>query len=109
MSPSLSIAANLSPDICQKLAIEVLSKPKPVSHLATEHQVSRKFVYRQGNKAAVALTECFEPSIPDDESGPSITAWNLLRPLQRKSMKLKTCPGLRLDSMMKSFKVRNLS
>jgi hypothetical protein len=67
MSPSLSIAANLSPDIRQKLAIEMLSKSKPVSHLATDHQVSRKFVYRQGNKAAVALTECFEPSIPDDE------------------------------------------
>jgi hypothetical protein len=47
-------------------AIEVLSKSKPVSHLATEHQVSRKFVYQQVNKAEVALTECFEPSIPDD-------------------------------------------
>jgi site-specific recombinase XerD len=53
MSPSLSIAANLSPDIRQRLAIEVLSKSKPVSHLAAEHQVSRKFVYRQVNKAAV--------------------------------------------------------
>jgi hypothetical protein len=67
MSPSLSIAANLSPIIRQKLAIEVLAKSKPVSNLAAEHQVSRKFVYQQSNKAAVALTECFDPSTPDDQ------------------------------------------
>jgi hypothetical protein len=33
----------------------------------TEHQVSRKFLHQQGNKAKKALTECFVPSIPDDE------------------------------------------
>jgi hypothetical protein len=66
MSPSLSIAANLSSVVRQRLAIEVLAMKKPVSDLAAEHQVSRKFVYRQVNKAEVALSECFEPSIPDD-------------------------------------------
>ena len=67
MSPSPSIAASLPPDFRQKLSIEVLSKSKPVSHLAREHQVSRKFLYQQGNKAKQALTECFEPSTPDDQ------------------------------------------
>jgi hypothetical protein len=67
MSPSLSIAANLSPIIRQKLAIEVLAKSKPVSDLAAEHPVSRKFMYRQVNKAEVALLTCFEPSISDDQ------------------------------------------
>lgn len=67
MSPSLSIAASLSPDIRQKLAIEVLSKSKSITHLATEHQVSRKFLHQQGNKAKKALTECFETTTPDHE------------------------------------------
>jgi hypothetical protein len=63
MSPSLSIAANLSPIIRQKLAIEVLAMKKPVSDLAAEHQVSRKFLYRQFNKAEVALSQCFEDTV----------------------------------------------
>lgn len=67
MSSSLSVAASLPPDIRQKLAIEVLSKSKPISHLATENQVSRKFLHHQGIKAKKALAECFEPSTPDDE------------------------------------------
>lgn len=57
MSPSPSIAASLPPDFHQKLSIEVLSKSKPVSHLAREHRVSRKFLYQQGNKAKQALAE----------------------------------------------------
>jgi len=61
MSPILSVAASLAPDIRSQLAIEVLAKTKPISHLATEHQVSRKFVYDQGDKAKMALKESFEP------------------------------------------------
>jgi len=67
MSPSLSVAASLPPDIRQKLAIEVLAKSKPVSHLATENQVSRKFLHLQGLKAKKALLECFEATTPDHE------------------------------------------
>ena len=67
MSPSLSVATSLPPDIRQKLAIEVLAKSKPVSHLATEHQVSRKFLYHQGHKAKMALNESFESTAPDNE------------------------------------------
>jgi len=44
------------------LAIEVLSKAEPISHLATQHQVSRKFLYQQGHKADEALDEVFSSS-----------------------------------------------
>lgn len=65
-SPS-SVAANLAPQTRQKIAIEALAKSKPISHLAAEHQVSRKFVYQQGNKAKLALNESFEPTSPDNQ------------------------------------------
>ena len=67
MSQNPSVAASLPPDFRQKLSIEVLSKSKTVSHLAREHRVSRKFLHQQGNKARKALTECFEPNIPDND------------------------------------------
>jgi len=46
----------------KSLAIEVLSKAEPISHLATQHQVSRKFLYQQGHKADEALDEVFSSS-----------------------------------------------
>jgi hypothetical protein len=55
MSPVQSVAANLSSDARQKLAIEVLAKSQPVSQLAAAHQVSRKFLYEQGQKAKTAM------------------------------------------------------
>jgi len=57
-----SVAASLPPDIRQDIAIQVLSKSKPVSQVAAEHQVSRKFIYQQGHKAQLALDESFAPS-----------------------------------------------
>ena len=44
-----------------------MAKTKPVSQLAAEHQVSRKFVYQQGQKAKAALDEVFEPKASEDE------------------------------------------
>ena len=67
MSPTLSVAASLSPDIRQDIGIQVLARSQPISHLATTHQVSRKFVYQQGGKAQQALDESFAPSQGDDE------------------------------------------
>ncbi len=66
MSPSQSVAARLSPDTRQKLAIEVLAKSQPVSQLAAEHQVSRKFVYEQGQKAKTAMDATFERTSSDN-------------------------------------------
>lgn len=67
MSSSSSVAATLRPDTRQQIAIEVLAKSKPISHLATDYKVSRKFVYEQSNKAKLALDDAFEPTIPDEQ------------------------------------------
>ena len=67
MSPTLSIAASLSPDIRQDIGIQVLSGTQPISHLAAAHQGSRKFIYQQGDKAQRSLDESFAPSAGNDE------------------------------------------
>ena len=67
MSPSFSVAASLSPNIRQEIGIQVLARSQPISQLATTHQVSRKFIYQQGNKAQRSLDESFVPTPADDE------------------------------------------
>jgi hypothetical protein len=67
MSPVLSIAASLSPNVRQDIGIQVLSRSQPISHIAATHQVSRKFVYQQGDKAQQALDASFAPSQGDDD------------------------------------------
>ncbi|MEL6385490.1 MAG: hypothetical protein AAFQ89_24125, partial [Cyanobacteria bacterium J06626_18] len=67
MTPALSIAASLSPGVRQDIGIQVLSRSQPISHIAATHQVSRKFVYQQGDKAQQALDESFAPSQGDDD------------------------------------------
>jgi hypothetical protein len=44
-----------------------LSKSKPITRLAQEYQVSRKFVRVQSDKAKAALSQSFEPTPPDDQ------------------------------------------
>ena len=65
MSPSTSVAASLSLSIRKELAIQVLTKTEPVSHLAAQHQVSRTFLYQQRHKADQALDEAFAESADD--------------------------------------------
>ena len=67
MNSALSVAATLSPEVRQDIGIQVLSRSQPISHLAATHQVSRKFVYQQGDKAQQALDESFALSQGDDE------------------------------------------
>lgn len=67
MSPAQSVAANLASDARQKLAIEVLAKSQPISQLAATHQVSRKFLYEQGQKAKTAMDATSEPTASDDD------------------------------------------
>lgn len=62
MSPAFPVAANLSPTIRQAIGVKAFSRTLPISHLADNHQVSRKFVYQQGDKAQQALDESFAPS-----------------------------------------------
>ena len=67
MSPALSVAANLSPATRKEIGIKAIARTVAISHLADKHQVSRKFVYQQGDKAQQALDESFAPSQGDDE------------------------------------------
>ena len=67
MSQPTSVAASLSPASRKSLAIEVLSKAEPVSHLAAQHQVSRKFLYQQRQKADEALSEVFSSPRKEQE------------------------------------------
>ena len=50
MSSASSVAATLRPETRQQLAIEALAKSKPISHLAADYEVSRKFVYDRARK-----------------------------------------------------------
>ncbi len=67
MSQVLSVAASLSPTVRQDIGIQVLARSQLISHLAATHEVSRKFIYRQGDKAQQALDDSFAPSQGDDD------------------------------------------
>ena len=68
MSPSACPAARL-PEVDRKdLAILALAGAATISNLAAQHNVSRKFVYQQVDKARVALDEVFASAAPDDEA-----------------------------------------
>jgi hypothetical protein len=54
-------AQRLLPQERQDLAIRVLAGAQPVSDLAREHEVSRKFLYQQAHTAQAALTQAFDP------------------------------------------------
>lgn len=61
-------ARRLGPGPRQKLAVQALAKTQPITRLASDHQVSRKFVYQQAATAQQALDEAFTPdeAAPDD-------------------------------------------
>ena len=63
----MSVAASLPPASRKSLAIEVLSKTESISHLAAQHQVSRKFLYQQGRKANHALDATFISTTDEPE------------------------------------------
>ena len=62
-----TVAQALSPVERQGLALEALSGQQPITKLAEEHQVSRKFVYAQKDKAQAALDEAFEEPGDDQQ------------------------------------------
>ena len=64
---SLHPTANLPDSDRQNMAVQTLAGGVPVSQLALQHGVSRKFVYQQKNMASAALDEVFASSEPDDE------------------------------------------
>ncbi len=60
-------AARLPGSDRKNLAVQALAGSETVSGLAAQHRVSRKFVYRQADKARVALDDAFSSAAPDSE------------------------------------------
>jgi hypothetical protein len=65
--PSPSPAHDLPPAARQQIALHALAG-FPVSDLARHHDVSRKFVYQQADKATQALGAAFAPEPPADQA-----------------------------------------
>lgn len=55
------IAHSLNSDTRQKIAIEAIGGCIPISRLAEEYEVSRKFIYQQKDKALGGVTQAFAP------------------------------------------------
>ena len=64
---SLYPAAKLPDSERQNMAVQALAGSVPVSQLALQNGVSRKFVYQQKSMASAALDKVFASSAPDDE------------------------------------------
>ena len=68
MDRGVGAAARLLPEGDRKdLAIQALARSETVSDLAARHGVSRKFVYRQTDKASAALDDAFSPAVRGGE------------------------------------------
>ena len=67
MDRSIGAAARLPEHDRKELAIQALARSETVSDLANLHGVSRKFVYRQAQKARVALDDAFLSAAAEDE------------------------------------------
>ena len=59
-------AQELAPAQRQRLAVDALAGSQPITRLAQDHEVSRKFVYQQADKAQQALDQAFAP-VRDDQ------------------------------------------
>ena len=62
-----STASSLGPNQRKQLALNVLQRTQPVSHLAQDNGVSRKFLYQQAAKASEGLDQTFAPLAKDKE------------------------------------------
>jgi hypothetical protein len=65
--PHGRIAKSLGPDQRLRLGVQALAGHQPISHLADDADVSRKFVYQQADIAQSALDEAFAPTTHDDQ------------------------------------------
>ena len=63
----MSAASSLGPIERKNLSLEVLARTKPVSHLAQNYGLSRKFLYQQAAKASDALDEAFMAPADDEK------------------------------------------
>lgn len=65
--PATCAAKTLTAQQRQALAVHGLAHSQPITTLAEEFQVSRKFVYQQTAKAQEALDAAFAPAAPPDD------------------------------------------
>ena len=68
MKLAFSVSANRPPSSRKDLARRILAMIEPVSHIAAQHQVSRKFLYQQGHKAEQTLDEAFAKKSADEQA-----------------------------------------
>lgn len=59
------LATRLGPTDRKTLSLKVLARTSPITHLAQDYQVSRKFLYQQATKAQQVLDRAFQPSPKD--------------------------------------------
>ncbi len=67
MNSTFSVAFHLQPRHRQEIAVKVLSQQEPITQIAQEKQVSRKFVYQQQAIAQQALDRAFEKKEPEQQ------------------------------------------
>lgn len=67
MNPSSFVASRLHPLERQEIAVKVLSRQEPISQIANQEQVSRKFIYQQKAIAIEALNNAFDKKEPEKE------------------------------------------
>jgi len=61
------VASRLGPIEKKNLSLQALARTKPLSYLAQNYGVSRKFLYQQAAKASDALDDVFMPSADDQK------------------------------------------
>ena len=67
MNPSSYVASRLHPHQRQEIAVKVLAQQEPITQIAHQEQVSRKFIYQQKAIAIEALNNAFEKEAQENE------------------------------------------
>ena len=67
LTQKTATASRLGPEERKNLSLQVLAQTEPVSRLAQNHGVSRKFLYQQAAKASEAIDEAFTAPTDDDD------------------------------------------
>jgi len=62
-----SQATCLDPTERKSLSVQVLARTEPITRLAQDYQISRKFLYQQAAEARQALDDTFQPSPKDKD------------------------------------------
>lgn len=63
----LSLASQMDGTQRKEIALDAISKQRPISHIAAKQKVSRKFVYSQQGKALAAINDVFINEGQDDK------------------------------------------